>query len=98
MMESSLRTWPDQIATLTESAGNQAARDNGQLFAGDDQQFEDSVSHEIARLQQLGHDDGLDLIEALKACRSAVQKPQIEVDSLGIVQVMGLKNVAAASA
>lgn len=98
MMERSLQTWPTQIATLTQTARDQAARDNRELFAGDDMQFEESVSHEIASLQQLGHEDGLDLIEALKACRFAVQNPQVEVDSLGVVQVLDSNDDAPASA
>jgi ATP-dependent helicase HepA len=88
MMERSLQAWPAQVATLTELACRQAARENRELFAGDDQQFGESASNEVARLQRLGREDGLYLIEALKACQLAVQNPQIELDSLGIVEVL----------
>jgi ATP-dependent helicase HepA len=92
MMERSLQTWPAQVVTLTQIASGQADRDNREFFVGDDRQFDESVAHEVARLQQLGHEDGLDLIEALKACQLAVQNPQIELDSLGIVEVLDSSN------
>ena len=91
MMDLTLQTWPTQVAALTLAAENQAARENREAFSSDDLQFEESVSSEISRLRQLGHEDGLDLIEALEASQLAVQGPLITLDSLGIVQVVGIE-------
>ena len=89
-----LPVWPALVPKLIQAAKERAPTENIEAHAADDQEFNDAVEREIARLQQMGRGDSLDLVEALEACRASVRNPSIELDSLGIVQVVNVSDVA----
>ena len=88
-----LPAWPALVAKLIQTAKERTPTENIEAYAGEDQGFADAVVRDIARLRQLGRGETLDQIEALEACREAVREPLIELDSLGVVQVVNAIDV-----
>lgn len=88
VMDGALQTWPLEVAKLSQLARAQATVENIELFAGDDQEFTDAIAREVVRLRQTGHVEGLDQAEAMTECVASVQNPLIELDSMGVIQVM----------
>lgn len=88
VMDGALQTWPLDVAKLAQLARVQATVENTELFAGDDQEFADAIAREVARLRQTGQGEGLDQAEAMTECVAFVQNPLIELDSMGLIQVV----------
>jgi ATP-dependent helicase HepA len=88
MMERSLQSWRRRVVELTQVARDQAGRENREIFAGDDLHFEESVAHDVERLHQRGLEEDVEQIDVMDACRVAVQNPSVELDSVGIIQVV----------
>ena len=74
--------------------GGHAALKGIEEREADDEEFADTLHRETARLKQIGSGDSLDLIEALEASLAAVRTPMIELDSLGIVLISDVSDVA----
>ena len=89
-----LPVWPALVAKLIHAATEQAPFENREAYAGDDEEFADTLHRETARLQQIGSGDSLHLIEALEANLAAVRTPMIELDSVGIVLISDVSDVA----
>ncbi len=94
IVSAALPAWPSLVGTLVDVARARAPIENSETFAGEDQEFAESVARETARLKQLSHDESRDLVEALNVCRVAVENPNIELDSLGIIHVLAATDVA----
>jgi ATP-dependent helicase HepA len=86
--------WPALVAKVIKAAKERAPLENNEAYSGEDQEFADAVDREIARLQQIGRGDDLGLAEALEKCLAAVRNPMIELDSLGVIQVLDVSDVA----
>jgi ATP-dependent helicase HepA len=89
-----VQDWPALVAKLVQAVIEQAPVENTETYAGEDQGFVDTVTRDITRLKQLGSGESIDQIESLAACCLAVEEPIIELDSLGIVQVVNASDVA----
>lgn len=79
--------WAPLVSSLTNSAKLRVPLENSEVYGPDDQEFADRITQEITRLEQWGKGDSKDLIEVMKACLESVQKPLVELDSSGLVQI-----------
>ena len=94
LMEGGQSSWASLVASITNSARLRAPLENSQTYGGEDQDFADQIAQEIARLKQWGRGDSKELIAALKACLNSVKSPVVELDSLGLVQIVEGSDVA----
>lgn len=96
VLEGALEVWPELAGRLMLSASDHAMRVNARVYSEEDQDFRNGLDREIERLQQDDREDGAQLVEALAACREAIESPQVELDSVGIVHVTSASHVTPA--
>jgi ATP-dependent helicase HepA len=96
VLEGSLEGWPELADRLMVSARDSALRVNRDVFSEEDQDFQHVLDREIERLRQDGREDSTQLVEALAASREAINSPQVELDSAGIILVTSASHVTPA--
>jgi ATP-dependent helicase HepA len=96
LVEGVQSSWTTVVASVTKAAKLRAPLENSQAYGGEDQDFTDQIVQEIARLKQWGRGDSKELIAAMNACLDSVENPLVELDSLGVVQILEESDVASA--
>lgn len=96
VLEGALEGWPELAGRLMLSARDHSMRVNAEVYSEEDQDFRNSLDREIERLQQDGREDSAQLVEALAACREAIESPHVELDSVGIIHVTSASHVTPA--
>lgn len=96
LIEGAQTHWPALVSAITATAKARVAIENQVVYGGEDQDFAERVSQEIARLKQWGRGDSAELVSALEACLASVGSPVFALDSLGVVQIVEGSHVTTA--
>lgn len=96
VLEGFVEGWPELVGRLMLLSRDHALRVNKDVFSEEDQDFQHDLDREIERLRQDGREDSTQLVEALATSREAINSPQVELDSVGIIHVTSASLVASA--
>jgi ATP-dependent helicase HepA len=96
VFEGSLQDWHELSNRLMLSASDHALTVNRDVFSEEDQDFQHSLDREIERLRQDDRKESIQVVEALAASREAINSPQVELDSVGIIHVTSAPHVTTA--
>jgi len=96
VFEGALEDWHELSSRLMISARDHALCVNKDVFSEEDREFQYGLDREIERLRQDDREESIQLAEALVASREAINSPQVELDSLGIIHVTSASDVSTA--
>jgi len=95
LIEGAQSQWPALVSAITARAKARVPSENHAAYVGEDQDFAERMTQEIARLKQWGRGDSAELVAAIEACLASVRNPVVALDSLGVVQITEGSNVTA---
>lgn len=96
LIEGAQSHWPALVSAITTTAKARVLSENQAVYGGEDQDFAERMTQEIARLKQWGRGDSAELVAAMEACLASVRSPVVALDSLGVVQIVEGSHVTAA--